>query len=211
MRIRLRRGRARFEALRRRRAGTTAGLARTLALCLTVLTGIHVPGDPLVTPVDLVPVAGHPLAVGRRLAPDAADPEVVVARDVPAPVARDPLDVLAGRLLVGRHLLDRVGRLLGDDRSRRRVVNHRRGERLVDRAAGQDLPALGIGLVSGRSLRALRIGPVGDRGRSRGRVLSACRPAPRADGPRQNQRHQYEVATPRARNEIRGVVTLSPP
>ena len=27
-------------------------------------------------------------------------------------------------------------------------MNHRRGERLVDRAAGQDLPSLGISLVS---------------------------------------------------------------
>ena len=51
--------------------------------------------------VDLVPVAGNPLAIGRRLAPDAADPDEVVSRDVPAPVAGYPLDILAGRLLVG--------------------------------------------------------------------------------------------------------------
>ena len=60
-----------------------------------------------------MPVAGDPLAARRRLAPDAADPQVIVPRGIPRPVARDPLDVLARRLLVRRHLLDRVRRPLG--------------------------------------------------------------------------------------------------
>ena len=124
-----------------------------------------------------MPVARHPLTIGRRIAPDAADPEVIITRDVPAPVSRDPLDVLTGRLLIRRHFLDRLWRLLRDHRSRGRIVHHRRGERLVDRAAREDLPALRIGLVSRLRRSTLAIGSVGDRrrSRSRGRILSACR------------------------------------
>ena len=68
------------------------------------------------TTLDLIPVARNPLVIGRRLAPDAADPDVVVARNVPAPVAWNPLDILPGRLLVGGHLLNRRRRILGDNR-----------------------------------------------------------------------------------------------
>ena len=116
-----------------------------------------------------MPVAGHPLAARRRLTPDPADPEVIVAGLVPAPVAGDPLDVLAGRLLVRRHLLDRRRRLFADDQSRRRIVDHRRGEGLVHRPAGQDLHILILIRNSTRALtRSLN--------RTCARILGGCHP-----------------------------------
>ena len=75
--------------------GLRLGSARGLA------HGNPCAGDPLVSSLDLVPVAGHPLPARRRLAPDAADPEEIVAAGVPAPVPGDPLDVLPRGLLVG--------------------------------------------------------------------------------------------------------------
>ncbi len=63
--------------------------------------------------LDLVPVARNPLAARGRFAPDAADPKEIVARLVPAPIARYPLDILPSRFLVGRDFLDRPGGSLG--------------------------------------------------------------------------------------------------
>ena len=51
-------------------------------------------GDPLVSPVDGLPVAGHPTSVRRRPSPHAADPDVVGTVFIPEPVAGNPNDVV---------------------------------------------------------------------------------------------------------------------
>ena len=95
-----------------------------------------------------MPVAGDPLPARGRLAPDAADPDEVLAGLVPAPVAGDPLDVrrrpAAGR---GACSSTAFGGVLGDDQPRLRVVHHGRGERLVHRPLRQDLHRSVVGVV----------------------------------------------------------------
>src|SRR5439155_16142692 len=85
----------------------------------------------------LVPVAGYPLPAGRVVTPDAAHPEVVAALVVPRPIAGNPLNVVAGRLLIRRQLLDGSRRRFGYNRARLRPAVHRFREGLVDRSAGQ--------------------------------------------------------------------------
>ena len=135
---------------------------------------------PTGSPLDIVPVARDPLHPRRRLAPDAADPEIIAARGVPGPVAGDPLDILARRLLVRRHLLDRVRRLLGLGRDRLGVVDHGRRKGLVDRPLGQHLAPRRVrlgplaGVLAGRGGARLD----GRRGRRRG-ILRPRGPVPR--------------------------------
>src|SRR5262249_12540757 len=66
------------------------------------------PGDPLPAALDLLPVAGQPVALRGRPPPEAAHPDEVVLLVVVAPVAGDPEG--AFRLLLGRHFRHRVGR-----------------------------------------------------------------------------------------------------
>jgi hypothetical protein len=70
-------------------------------------------GNPLPALVGASPIARHPLALGRRDAPGATDPEEILAIHVPAPVTRDPDDI-AFRFLLRRFFGDGLGWLLGD-------------------------------------------------------------------------------------------------
>src|SRR5262249_15466922 len=63
--------------------------------------------------IDLGPGSGHPLPGRVRDAPNAAECDIVIAIIIPRPIARDPLDVLAGGLLVGWYFFDRIGRAFG--------------------------------------------------------------------------------------------------
>src|SRR5262249_36767829 len=72
-----------------------------------------------------------------------ADPDVVVAVAVPAPVAGDPDHGVALGLLLRRHFLDRLRRLLGHDRAGLGLEIDGLGVGLVDRTALQHLHALG--------------------------------------------------------------------
>ena len=105
-------------------------------------------GSPLIAVGHLVPISGHPNMVRRRIAPNAADPNVILARVVPSPIAGDPHDVCPVRLDVGRHLLDRLGRLLRHDERRHRIGDGRLGERLMHGAMREHL----LTLLSGRAL-----------------------------------------------------------
>jgi hypothetical protein len=73
---------------------------------------------PLPTIVNLGPITDHPPAALRDFAPNAADPDKVVALVVPLPVAGDPLDIVALGPLIGRELFDGLGRFLFDDYAR---------------------------------------------------------------------------------------------
>jgi hypothetical protein len=79
---------------------------RSLALALS--DGNPGAGNPLVASFALVPVAGHPLSALGRIAPNAADPDKVLAVVVVVPVAGNPLDIGPGRLVVRREFLDRL-------------------------------------------------------------------------------------------------------
>jgi len=163
--------RSRLQARWRRRQVSRLSSRGGLILRSTCGLAHRNPGsrDPLEAALDLVPVAGHPLAAWRRLTPDPADPEVIVAGLVPAPVSGDPLDVLAGRLLVRRHLFDWRRRLFADDQSRRRIMSYRRGEGLVYRPARQDLH---IRILIRNRTRAL----IWSRNRTCARILGGCHP-----------------------------------
>src|SRR5262249_22068605 len=99
-------------------------------------------GGPLPTVLDLLPMAGHPLAVGRHGAPEAAHPDGILAVLVPLPVAWKPLNVVALGLLVGRQLINGRGRLAWHNGRWRGLARGRLGERFVNRPSCQDFYAI---------------------------------------------------------------------
>src|SRR6266567_6400918 len=87
----------------------------------------------------LEPIARHPIGVGRRIAPTAADPDKIIAVRVPRPIARHPDNVGASWSFGGRHFL-KVFRWLHRNQNRRLWIHRDRlGKRLMHLAAGQHL------------------------------------------------------------------------
>ena len=152
---RLRRGRQVFELLR--------GL-RVLELCRGDL--LPEAADPLPAAEHVAPAPGQPDAARRRDAPKAADPDEVGLLFVEVPVPGDPLDVVTLGLLVRRQFFDGARRQLLNDRPGRRHLGGR-GERLVDRPAGQHFDAVRaadwlLGYCAGRDQGDCGDGPAED-------------------------------------------------
>src|SRR5262249_22282130 len=85
------------------------------------------------------PAARHPGAAGRRHAPEAADIQEVAAGVVPGPVAADPDDVVAFRLLGRRDLLNRGRRFAVNNAPWPGLAANWGGIVFVDRAASEGL------------------------------------------------------------------------
>ncbi len=111
--------------------------------------------DPLESTRVFGPVARHPASIAWNIAPQPADPQKLLAVGIPAPVPRNPGDVLALRHLLGRNLVDRFGRLLVDHHSRLGIRHIGIREGLVHGAASQGLVAFGF-IPRGRRISAGR-------------------------------------------------------
>src|SRR5262249_2072193 len=82
------------------------GRRRDVRHLLLILRGPEA-ADPAPAPVlRFFPEAGHPASAGRGLAPGPADPEELLLLCVPGPVARQPDDIVALRLLFGGQFLN---------------------------------------------------------------------------------------------------------
>src|SRR5262249_3266623 len=101
---------------------------------------------PLPAAFGLAPVTGHPLAVRRRGAPDAADPEEVTLLLVPGPVAGKPLHIFIIRLLLRRNLLDWIRRSPPQHYGWLRTVAHRPREGVVNRSPCQHFDSIRLGV-----------------------------------------------------------------
>src|SRR5262249_4903723 len=109
---------------------------------------------PLVTLVGLVPIPGHPGLVGRDGPPKPAHPDEIRALVVPGPIAGNPGNVVALRLLIRGDFFNGLGWCLRGDGTRLRVEDGRLTEGLVDRPAGQLLSRVaGAGRHWSRRLR----------------------------------------------------------
>ena len=94
-------------------------LIDNLIWCGVVEETIH----PLVTFGGLIPVTGNPLLTRWNRAPYAAHPKVFAGVFVPPPVARDPNNILAFRLVLRRDLIDRCRRSRRDHDAQGRVLS----------------------------------------------------------------------------------------
>src|SRR5262249_61415122 len=98
-----------------------------LGPCLVglILAGVFCPiaGHPLPSTLYLIPAARDPASARRHGPVGSRYPKKIIPVAVPGPVARNPDDIVALRLLVGRDLVDRRRGVLGDDRSAPRSAN----------------------------------------------------------------------------------------
>ena len=121
-------------------------------------------GNPLKPILDFGPIAGKPSLIGRDIPPETADPDKVLFFHFPAPIAGNPLHVLARGRRLGRNFIDGFGRLFLDDQTGFGLTRVRIGEGFVKRSAGQGLIIL-IELILGL------VGPIGRRTEFRGGIL----------------------------------------
>src|SRR5262249_29314219 len=120
-------GRPGLQGLRRRRQVLDLGYFRRGPI----------PRDPLVTLVSLVPIPGYPGLVGWDGSPEPAPPEKLFALVVPGPVAGNPGNVVALRLLIWGDFFNRFGGSFRGNGTRLRVEDGRLTEGLMDGPAGQ--------------------------------------------------------------------------
>src|SRR5207244_3196427 len=106
------------------------------------------------TALNLLPVAGNPLPIGRNRPPNPAYPNEIGLVWVPRPISGDPLDVVAGRLLVRGHLFNWRGGLLGHNRSGRRSDVHGLSVGFVHRSPGQHIDPLWLDIIRSKGSSA---------------------------------------------------------
>jgi len=110
-------------------------------------------GNPVPAALDLLPGTGHPLTTRRRGAPETAHPQIISLILIPGPVAGNPLHIVAVRFLIGRQFIDRLGRLLFDQRRWLRPRLRGFSIRLMDGTACHNIDTL---LRRGRGWRGWR-------------------------------------------------------
>ena len=101
-------------------------------------------GDPLPVAVRIRvhPIARNPTQPRRQLAPDAANPQEIVAIVVPGPVPWNPDDVVPFRFEVGSDFRDVFRRLSWNGQPCFGILRERFGECFVNRTASQDFDVI---------------------------------------------------------------------